>query len=58
MKSDFTMKSAEMIWDEFMKKIEQYRVKCPECIMFGNPWDFEHYKAQPRIRDQVVVNYV
>lgn len=40
-----------------MRKIEKYRVKCPERIMFGDPWDFEHDKDRPKIRDKVVVNY-
>ena len=41
----------------FMRKIEKYRVKCPERIMFGDPWDFEHDKDRPKIRDKLVVNY-
>lgn len=57
METDFNGEISGDGMGEFMKKIEQYRVKCPERIMFGDPWDFEHYKDRPKIRDQVVVNY-
>lgn len=38
-------------------KIEKYRVKCPERMMFGDPWYFKNYKDRPKERDQLVVDY-
>ena len=40
-----------------MKRIEEFEIKYPKQILFGDPMYFEDYKDQPERLQELVVDY-